>query len=289
MVAERNLRHRILNLALYAGLAFVAFVCIIPFLHVIAISLSSNAAIKVGVVGLWPVRAHLSNYRIILRAPLFTQVFLNSVLRVLSGVSLTLVVTLLTAYPLSLDKVPMIGRTAFKMVMLFGSMFAGGMIPTYLAYRSLGLLDRFAVLVLPGALGVYYVILVMNYFRGIPSELCEAAVLDGANHLGVLFRVYLPLSRPVLATVALFGAVDQWNSWFDGVLYLNDIRRWPLQSYLYARVTSGMLQKAGSGGALTAEGLATAMILVASLPIIVVYPFLQRFFVTGLTLGAVKG
>ena len=235
MVAARNFRYRLFYVTLYVGLGLIAFVCVTPFLHVIALSLSSNAAIKVGAVGLWPVRAHLHNYRVILRAPYLTGALVNSVLRVLLGVSLTLVVTLLTAYPLSRDAVPMYGRTSFKMIMLFGSMFSGGMIPTYLAYRSLGLLDKFAVLILPGALGVYFVILAMNYMRGIPSELWEAALLDGAGHLDVLYRIYLPLSRPVLATIALFSAVEHWNSWFDGVLYLSDIERWPLQRNTMAR------------------------------------------------------
>jgi len=301
MISEQNRAYRAFDVALYVGLALLAFVCIAPFIHVIAISLSSSAAIKVGAVGLLPVNFHIQNYRFIVNEPQFVRSFFNSILRVLAGVSLTLVLTLVTAYPLSRDTVPMYGRTPFKMIMLFSGMFGGGMIPTYLAFKSLGLIDKFAVLVLPGALGVYFVILVMNFFRGIPSELWEAAVLDGANHLDVLLKVYLPLSRPVLATIALFSAVGHWNSWFDGVLYINEIDRWPLQSYLYARVTSKMITKSGvaAGGQaermgvifneLTPEGLSTAMILVATIPIMLIYPFLQRYFVTGLTLGAVKG
>ena len=301
MIAERTLVYRVFDVALYLGLVILAFVSIAPFIHIIAISLSSSAAIKVGAVELWPVNFHIQNYRFILNEPQFMRSFFNSILRVLAGVSLTLVFTLITAYPLSRDSIHMYGRTPFKMIMLFSGMFGGGMIPTYLAYKSLGLLDKFAILVLPGALGVYYVILVMNFFRGIPSELWEAAVLDGANHLDVLLKVYLPLSRPVLATITLFSAVGHWNSWFDGVLYINEIKRWPLQSYLYARVTSKMITKAGVGyggsaermgkifNELTPEGLSTAMILVATIPIMLVYPFLQRYFVTGLTLGAVKG
>ena len=301
MIAERTLSYKILDVVLYIGLALLAFVSIAPFIHVISISLSSSAAIKVGAVGLWPVHFHTQNYRFIVREPQFVGSFGVSIVRVLAGVSLTLLMTVMTAYPLSRDTVPMYGRMAFKVVMLFSGMFGGGMIPTYLAYRSLGLVDNFLVLILPGALGVYFVILVTNFFRGIPSELWEAAVLDGANHLEVLFQVYLPLSRPVLATIALFSAVGHWNSWFDGVLYINEIDRWPLQSYLYARVTSKMITRSGTAGGgqaermgvifneLTPEGLSTAMILVATIPIMLVYPFLQRYFVTGLTLGAVKG
>ncbi|MBV7331780.1 ABC transporter permease subunit [Chloroflexi bacterium TSY] len=142
---------------------------------------------------------------------------------------------------------------------------------------------------------MFYAILIINFFRGIPQELYDAAVLDGANHMQVLFRVFLPISKPVIATVALFSAVEHWNSWFDGVIFLNESSKWPLQSYLYNRVISRTLQWQTSGGAeragqsfleATPEGLATTMVLIAAiLPILLVYPLLQRYFVRGLTLG----
>jgi putative aldouronate transport system permease protein len=183
------------------------------------------------------------------------------------------------------------------MLLLFGMLFSGGLIPYYLALKNLGLLDTFWVLVVPPALNIFYVILIINYFRGLPHELWEAAVLDGASHFQVLFRVFIPLSQPVLATVALFSAVQHWNSWFDGVIFIKEATRWPLQSYLYSRVTTRMLQwqtavsaeRAGQAFVeATPEGLATAMILIATLPILLVYPYLQRYFVTGLTLGSLK-
>ncbi len=301
MIAENSLGDRLFTIFLYLMMALLAFLCVAPFIHVISLSLSSNAAIKMGAVGLWPVDFHTQNYQFVLKEPQFMRSFGVSVVRVVFGVSAMLIMTIMTAYPLSRDSVPMFGRTPFKMIMLFSGMFGGGLIPTYMAMRSLHLTNNFLVLILPGALAVFSVILVMNFFRGIPVELTEAAELDGASHWDILFRIFLPVSLPVLATISLFSAVGHWNSWFDGVIYMDEIRMWPLQSYLYARVTSQMIQKSGTaaGGTaermgqsfneLTPEGLSTAMILVATIPILLVYPFLQRYFVKGLTLGSVKG
>jgi len=301
VIAENSLGDRLFTIFLYLMMALLAFLCVAPFIHVISLSLSSNAAIKMGAVGLWPVDFHTQNYQFVLKEPQFMRSFGVSVVRVVFGVSAMLIMTIMTAYPLSRDSVPMFGRTPFKMIMLFSGMFGGGLIPTYMAMRSLHLTNNFLVLILPGALAVFSVILVMNFFRGIPVELTEAAELDGASHWDILFRIFLPVSLPVLATISLFSAVGHWNSWFDGVIYMDEIRMWPLQSYLYARVTSQMIQKSGTaaGGTaermgqsfneLTPEGLSTAMILVATIPILLVYPFLQRYFVKGLTLGSVKG
>ena len=227
----------------------------------------------------------------------FIRSFGNSMLRVVVGVSLSLLVMVVTAYPLSRDKVYMPGRTVFKFLMLFGMMFSGGLIPAFLAIRNLGLYDSFWVLVIPGALNIFSTILVINFFRGIPDELWEAAMLDGASHFHVLFRVFLPISTPVLATVTLFSAVGHWNSWFDALIYLKKAETWPLQTYLYGMVTTGRLAHMSAAGAqragvlfqdATPEGLETAMLMIAAIPIMMVYPFLQRYFVTGLTLGSVK-
>jgi putative aldouronate transport system permease protein len=188
------------------------------------------------------------------------------------------------------------GRTAFKVILLVGLLFSGGLIPTYLAVSSLGLLNNFLVLILPIALNIFYVVLLINFFRGSPRDLVEAAEIDGASHLDVLLRIFLPVSLPSLATITLFAAVTHWNSWFDGILYLSRSDMWPLQSLLYSLVSTRQLQWATGGGAgalqfvnASPEGLTAALIFFASVPILLVYPFLQRYFVTGLTLGSVKG
>ncbi|MCS7222697.1 MAG: carbohydrate ABC transporter permease [Anaerolineae bacterium] len=297
MVGENSFSDRAVNVLLYLILLAMGLSCVLPFVHVIALSLSSHAAVSASRVGLWPIGTHLDNYRYIMADALFINSFGISILRVIVGVSIGLLIAILTAYPLSRDHIYMPGRTTFKVLLLFGMMFSGGLIPFFLALRSLGLLNKFWVLVIPPALNIFHVILVINFFRGIPSELWEAAVLDGASHFQVLFRIFVPISKPVLATVTLFSAVQHWNSWFDGIIFLKEASQWPLQSYLYSRVTTRMLQwqtavsaeRAGQAFLeATPEGLATAMILIATIPIVLVYPLLQRYFVTGLTLGSLK-
>ena len=180
-------------------------------------------------------------------------------------------------------------------MMLFGMLFSGGLIPTFLAIKAYGLLNRFLVLILPGVLGIFNTILIINFFRGIPAELPEAATIDGASHIDILFRIYVPVSIPALATVTLFSAVGHWNSWFDGVIYMNQTSRWPLQSVLYTRVTRGAgqwynpLQMVVEYRDVNPQGLIAALVFFASVPILLVYPLLQRYYVTGLTLGSVKG
>ena len=296
MVQEHKWFDRVTDVALYFILSMLGLACLAPFIHVISLSLSSNSAVTCQKVLLLPVGFHLQNYFYLLTDKMFLGSFYTSVMRLLVGISLNLLFTVVTAYPLSQDNIYMPGRTMFKGYMLFGMMFSGGLIPVFLAYKALGLLNSFWVLVIPGALNVFLTIIVINFFRGIPRELSEAAMLDGASHLDVLFRVFVPISLPALATITLFSAVGHWNSWFDGILFLNKREMWPLQSYLYARVTTRQLQSYASSFELvrdfsntTPEGLGAAFIAFAAIPIMLAYPFLQRYFVTGLTLGSVKG
>lgn len=294
MVEERDWGTRLADLLTYAVVAFLGISCLLPFLNTFAYSLSSRAAIDAGRVTFWPIGFHLENYDHIMGRPEFVRSTSISIARVLIGVSLELLVCVLTAYPLSRDYLPMPGRTAFKMVLLFGMLFSGGLIPYFLIIKNLGLFNKFAVLVIPQALNIFHTIIVINYFRGIPRELAEAAEMDGASHLDILFRVFLPISTPVLATVGLFGAVIHWNSWFDGIVYMQSQRNWPLQSYVYGTVVTGSLDMEIGWGSIsqvsniTIRGVTGAFLLFASIPILVVYPFLQRYFITGLTLGSVK-
>ena len=305
MIEERHLGDVIADVIIYTTLALLSIACLFPFLHMLATSVSSSTAIQANKVSVWPVGFNLDNYRYVLRYPGILVSLRVSVLRVVVGVLLTLAVTAITAYPLSQDRTHLPGRDAFKGVMLFFSLFGGGLIPTYMAYKSLGLLDRFAVLVVPGAFSIWSTIILINFFRGLPPELSESAVLDGANEFDILLRIYLPLSTPSLATLALFSAVGHWNAWFDGIVYNRLSDKWPLQSLIYVRVITRQLQwevaadRGIAGGHradilrrlvnATPEGLAAAMIAFAAIPIMLVYPFLQRYFVTGLTLGSVKG
>jgi len=297
MIKERGVVNWSVDVVLYLILLLLSLACVLPFVHVLAMSLSSHGAVSSNAVGIWPIGLHIQNYKYMMGEQVFLNSFGISVVRVVVGVSLSLLIMTVTAYPLSRDSLHMPGRTAFKLIMLFGMMFSGGLIPYFLTLKLLNLLNTFWVLVVPPALNIFNTILVINFFRGIPQELWEASILDGANHFQVLFRVFVPISKPVLATVTLFTSVFHWNSWFDGVIFLKELAQWPLQSYLYSRVTTRMLQWATAGSAdkagqsfaeATPEGLATAMILIATIPILLVYPLLQRYFVTGLTLGSIK-
>ncbi len=305
MIQERHLGDVIADAIIYIVLALLAITCLLPFLNLLATSLSSLSAIEAGKVGLWPVGFQLDNYGYSLADPLLLNSLRISVLRVGFGVFLTLMVTAITAYPLSQDHIHLPGRDFFKGIMLFFSMFSGGLVPTFMAYKSLGLLDNFAVLVAPTAFSIFSTIILINFFRGLPREMSESALLDGANEFEVLRWIYLPLSKPALATLSLFSAVHHWNSWFDGIVYMRTSENWPLQSLIYVRVITRQLQwdsaagrgaTGGSGSAelmrlfedATPEGLAAAMIAFAAIPIILVYPFVQRYFVTGLTLGSIK-
>ena len=304
MVRDRSLAYRMIDWVLYAILIIMALSCLLPFLHLLAKSFSDKAAVSANVIAFWPLGFNTENYAYVLSDRQFISSFGVSTVRVLLGVVLTLIITVVTAYPLSRDRVHMPGRTVIKVMFLIGMLFSAGLIPYFLAVRNLGLYNNFLVLVIPGALSIFNTIVVMNFFRGIPVELEEAAVLDGATHLQILFRVFIPVSLPVLATITLFTAVGHWNSWFDGIVFLSKSESWPLQSFMYTIITSRMLEWQTSGIGMnqqnaaqsaqsfinaTPQGLVAAMIFIASLPIMMVYPFLQRYFVTGLTIGSVKG
>lgn len=294
MVKEQSRKDFLIDAVLYAVLVALALICLLPFIQVIAQSVSSRNAVEANAVHLWPRGFNIDNYRFLLNNGQVVQSFVVSVIRVVVGVAVTLLVIVLTAYPLSRDHIRLPGRSAYKVALLVGLIFYGGLIPLFLALNSLHLLNSFWVMIFPVALNIFFVIVVMNFFRGLPRELEEAATIDGASDFGVLFRIYLPLCKPVLATVGLFAAVFHWNSWFDAAVFIRNSSEWPLQTYLYEEIVvnpGGQLNLAQSMHQLqnaTPGGLVAALIVVASVPILLVYPFLQRYFTTGLTLGSVK-
>lgn len=284
MVRGRRLTDRFVDGTLYAILALLGASCLLPFIHVLANSLSAPYASAMGKVGLWPVEFTLSNYAFLLEDRQFLRSFTITAARVASGVTLSVLVTILTAYPLSREHIHMPGRTIYKVLLLIGLLFNAGLIPSFLAIRNLGLYNSFLVLILPPALGIFSIIVMIGFFRTIPIEFEEAAVLDGASDLHVLLLVFVPLSMPAIAMVALFSAVAHWNAWFDGVLFMAKSESWPLQSYLYSLVTTRMaVWQTGI------PNLPSAMIVVATIPIVLVYPWLQRYFVSGMMFGSIKG
>ena len=225
--------------------------------------------------------------------PAFGKSFLISMLRVVVGVPVNMILTILVAYPLSRSRAEFRGREIFVWFFLITVLFSGGLIPWYMVIRQTGLIDSFWALIIPGALPVFNVILVANAFRNIPKELEEAAAMDGAGHWTVLLRFLLPLSLPVLATVTLFVAVAHWNAWFDGLILMNSPAKYPLQSYLQTVIVNPdprMLTERDLALLKIISNRTTraAEIFIAMVPILVVYPFLQRYFTTGIKLGSSK-
>jgi putative aldouronate transport system permease protein len=210
------------------------------------------------------------------------------------GVSLNMLLVILVAYPLSKDSSVLKGRTIYAWIFVFTMLFSGGLIPLYMTIKALGLIDSIWALVLPHALPVFNILILLNFFRGLPKELEEASHIDGAGHWTVLWRIYVPLSTPSLATITLFSVVGQWNAWFDGIIFMNSPENYPLQSYLYTVISAVDTLLSGS---VDLELLAevsdrtakSAQIFLGALPILLVYPFIQRFFMKGIVLGSVKG
>jgi len=281
----------ILNLFL---LAVIALVCAFPIIHTLALSLSSASAASSGRVTLWPVEFTTQSYQFVLGNPAFIRSFGISLLRVLVGVPFTMFLTVLVAYPLSRSTKEFRLRDVFAWFFLLTVLFSGGLIPYYMVVNRTGLIDSFWALIIPGALPVFNVILLVNSFRNIPKELEEAAAMDGAGHWTILFKILLPMSAPILATLTLFVAVAHWNAWFDGIIFMNSPAKYPLQSYLQTVIVNpdprflserdlALLQLISN------RTTRAAQIFIAMIPIMVIYPFLQRYFVTGIKLGSVKG
>ncbi len=275
------------------ALALLAVVCLFPLLHVLAISFSSGPAVSAGRVVLWPVDFTTAAYDFALSRPAFRSAFAVSVQRVILGTAVNMILTVLVAYPLSKENDVFPMRTVYTWFFIVTMLVSGGLIPLYMVVRWTGLLDSIWALVLPVAVPVFNVVLLMNFFRGLPKELEEAAFVDGASHWEVLFRIYLPLSMPAIATLTLFSFVMHWNSWFDGLIFMNSPDNYPLQSYLQTLVIGQDLSQFSMDPTLlqlvSNDTFKAAQIFIGALPILVLYPFLQRYFVKGIVLGSVKG
>lgn len=300
MAIKTSTSRKIFVIFNYTFLAILALICIFPFIHLLALSFSSDEFTSKGLVSVYPMGFTLDAYMILATKPEFFKAFGISVARTILGTSLTLLVIILTAYPLSKSNKVLKGRTAIAWIFVFTMFFGGTLASQYVLYRMLGLLDNFLVYILPGACDVWFVLMLMNFFRGIPKEIEEAALIDGCNHFQILFRIFVPISLPVIVTIVLFTAVGHWNSWFDGIFFMNDANMYPLQSYLYVMLESSDPSKLAQNGTLTPDqlealknlgnkNLQAAQIFLGMLPITLVYPFLQKFFIKGITIGSVKG
>ena len=216
--------YRIFSVANYIFLGVLSLLCILPIIHILAVSFSSMAPASANLVGFWPIGFTTDAYVKTFGNSNFINSLLVSVKRTVIATVIGMVIMLLTAFPLSKEDINFKGRSIYTWFFVFTILFSGGLIPSYILVQKLGLMDTIWALVLPGALSVWNVILMMNFFRGLPKELEEAAYLDGAGHIKTLALVYVPLSMPAIATLSLFTMVGQWNSWFDGMIYMSDVK-----------------------------------------------------------------
>lgn len=295
MVAPKTISSRIANIIIYLLLALSALTCLLPLLNTIAISFSDKAAAMSGKVFLWPINPTLASYRAILEDQQFFRSFWNSIVRVVVGGAINVVLTILMAYPLSKSPKYFPQKNIYMWFVVFCMLFNGGLIPTYLLIDKLHMLDTIWALVLPGAVPVFNVIILMNFFKGIPDELDEAARIDGANPWTIMIRIFVPLAIPSIATITLFSIVGHWNAFFDGMIYMNTRAKVPLQTYLQSLVveirdTTGMTpDEIKRMNEMSSRTFNAAKVFVAMVPVLVVYPFLQKYFVSGLVMGSVKG
>ncbi|WP_462409412.1 carbohydrate ABC transporter permease [Neobacillus sp. Marseille-QA0830] len=290
MVTRNSLGRKLFVIFNYTFLILVSLVCIFPLVHTLAMSLSSNAAAAAGKVKLLPIDFTFASYEYVLNQSAFFKSILVTLKRVAIGVPLNMILTILAAYPLSKN---FRGRTVYVWIFVLTMLFNGGLIPTYMVVKYTGLLDSIWSLVLPGAVPVFNVILLLNFFRGLPKELEEAALIDGAGHWTIMWKIYVPLSLPALATTTLFAAVGHWNSWFDGLIFMSSPDHYPLQSYLQTIVVQTDIMNLANTDLnqlleVNNQTAKAAQIFVGALPILIVYPFLQRYFMKGIVLGSVK-
>ena len=268
--------------------------CLLPFVNVAAVSLSSKSAIRRGDVGFWPVDFNTTAYEAIFADKSMIRSLVFTVIITVVYTAFSMAMTILMAYPLTKKRLH--GRNFFSFLALFTMYFSGGIIPAFLNIKELGLMDTPWALILPGMLSTYNMIILKSFFQGLPNELEEAAIIDGANDFQVLLRIYLPLSMASLATLTLFYAVGKWNSFQDALYYIQNKALQPLQLKLYHIIKGAQAVDVAAmeGGSSTvassvSESIEPATIIFATLPILVVYPFVQRYFVAGVTIGAVKG
>ena len=281
-----------INLIFLAGFALITAY---PLWFCLVNSFNDGLDAMKGGIYLWPRIFSLENYKVVFQDGSIMRAMGVSILRVLIGTPLHILITALAAYALS--KSNLIGKKLYMVLGTVTMFFSGGLIPTFLNIRNLGLYDSFWVFILPSIFSFYDCLIFISFFKGLPNGLEEAAKIDGAGSFCIFFRIVLPLSMPVVATIALFSAVGHWNDYFSGVIYIRSDELIPIQTYLYRVIAqsggAGMIERARMGVAggttVLTQSLRYATMVVSILPIICTYPFLQKYFVKGITLGAVKG
>lgn len=293
MVGENTLRYKVVNWILRFVLLLAALCCLLPILNTVAISFSSKSFVND--VVFWPKGFTLASYEKILEDEQFFRSFFTSVMKVVVGTAINMLLTMLMAYPLSKSDRIFPARGHYMRIIIFCMLFSGGTIPWYIVISSLGLIDTFWALVLPGAVNIGNTIIMMNFFKGLPSSLAESAAIDGASPVTTLFRIYVPLSTPSIATLSLFCIVGHWNDYFNGMILINNPEKIPLQTYIQSlvadistKINTMTAEEIQAFSEISSLNFNAAKIVVAMIPVLVIYPVLQKYFVSGLVMGAVK-
>lgn len=276
-------------------LSVIALSCIVPIINIFAVSLSAPGPAASGRVMLWPISPMMDAYWKILANRMFRGSLSISIQRVIIGTAINLFITIISSYALSRDSSYFRARRYYIWYFFFPALFNGGLIPTFLTVKFTGLYNTIWALIIPGCAGIWNFVLMLNFFRQLPREMEEAAIVDGAGHLSILWRIIVPVSKPVIATVTLMVMVGQWNEWFAGMIYMASQKGYPLQTYLRSLLTVDLTMindfrtRELASMQVSTKTLRSAMVFVTALPIMCVYPFLQKYFAKGLVLGSVKG
>ena len=293
MVTDKTWKNKLTNTMITAFLLLVAFSCFLPLWYTLCLSLSDKAAAAAGRVGLWPVGFNFTSYGQIMGDGKFFTAFWNSIERVILGTGISVILTVMAAFPLSKSAAEFPLGRPLMWILVFTMLFNGGLVPWYMTIRTYGLINNIWALVLGSSLGGFNVILVVNFIRNLPKELEEAAVVDGAGPWYTLFRIILPVSIPVVATITLLTGVYHWNEFFQGLILMSKESNYPLQTYIQqllvviggGNMTEDQYKKLNE---MSNQTLNAAKIFIAMIPVLLVYPFLQRYFINGITLGSVK-
>jgi putative aldouronate transport system permease protein len=289
-VYHKTISYRVFSVFNNVLLTTIAILCLLPMFHLLMVSLSSSAAANGGLVTFWPKGFTFEAYAKTFENKNFLASLWVSVQRTLLGTALGMLVNGIAAYALSKDTQVFRARNAYLWYFVVTMLFSGGLIPNYILILKLDLINNLFALILPGLVAVYNIILLLNFFRSVPKELEEAAFIDGAGHLRSFFSIYLPISMPALATVSLFTMVGHWNAYFDGLIYMKDAAKLPLASFMQTIIVQADMTKfdASAIANMSQRTIRASQIFIGALPILIVYPFLQRFFVKGIVIGAVK-
>lgn len=289
---DKSLSNRIFNTVNYSLLLIISIVTVIPFVYIVAVSFATPEEVSKGGLLLFPSEFTLSAYKYIFSTDTMVRSIFVSIYIAVLGTLINLLFTSLMAYPLA--RTTLRGRRPILLMVLLTMLFSGGMIPTYFVVRSLGMIDTYWSLMIPTAISAFNLIVLKNFFQQIPDGLEDSAKIDGCNDLGILFRIVLPLSMPAMATFGLFYAVGHWNTFFNAVMYINDSEKWPVQIVLRQIVLMSQDRIGDSTSQqdptdYLPQTIRMASIVVATIPIVMVYPFLQKHFAKGVLLGSVKG